>query len=60
MDKYPNHDTGIRLLVKEYKNQFKIPENLDFYKQEDYQKAEKEYVRYCLQKGRCQLRQNFS
>ena len=48
--------TGIKLLIKEYKDQFNIPENQNYYSQGDYQKAEKRYVKYCLQNGRCLLR----
>jgi hypothetical protein len=52
MEKDTSRETGILLLIKEYKNQFNIPENLDNYSQADYQNAEKRYVKYCLQKGR--------
>lgn len=45
--------TGIKLLIKEYKNQFNIPENLDHYSPKDYHKAQKGYVKHCLQNGKC-------
>ena len=56
MEQDTSRETGILLLIKEYKNQFNIPENLDNYSQADYQNAEKRYVKYCLQNGRCLLR----
>ena len=48
--------TGIKLLIKEYKNQFNIPENREHYSRNDYHKAQKGYVKYCLQDGRCLLK----
>jgi hypothetical protein len=51
-----NRTTGIKFLIRKYKNQFNIPENLNHYSEMDFQKAEKRYVKYCLQKGRCLMR----
>ncbi len=53
MEKPTVGKTGIKLLIKEYKNQFNIPENLDHYSPKNYSKAQKGYVKYCLQNGRC-------
>ncbi len=42
---------GIKLLIKEYKKQFNIPENLNYYSKKDYQEAEKRHVKFCLHNG---------
>ena len=44
-------DTGILLLLKEYKKMFRIPENIDYYSEEDYKKAEKKFLKYALTRG---------
>jgi len=56
MERNANRTTAIKSLIRKYKNQFNIPENLNYYSEMDYQKAEKRYVKYCLQKGSCLLR----
>jgi hypothetical protein len=52
-----NTDNGIRLLVQKYRNEFKRPENTDFYTVKDYKKAEKKFVKFCL-KGDTKLNSN--
>lgn len=42
---------GIRALIKTLKKMFRIPENLAHYTQEDFQKAEKKFLKFCLQNG---------
>ena len=54
MDKKPLQPTGAKLLVKKFKNNFRIPENLNHYSKEDYQQAEKKYLRFCLTTGMCE------
>jgi hypothetical protein len=39
---------GIKLLIKGYKKQFRIPENLNHYSKKDYQEAEKRFVKFCI------------
>lgn len=56
MEKGQSKTTGLKSLIKEYKDQFDIPENRNHYSIIDYQEAEKRYVKHCLQKGSCQLR----
>ena len=56
MEKDTSKTMGLKLLIKEYKDQFKISENLNYYSRIDYQEAEKRYVKYCLRNGRCHLR----
>ena len=43
-----NADKGIRLLIQKYRNEFKVPENIYFYSENDYKEAEKKFVKFCL------------
>ncbi len=45
-------DAGIRLLLKKYKELFRIPENLNYYSEKDYRIAEKKFIKYALRAGR--------
>ena len=47
----PDYTTGIKLLIEGYKKQFRISENLNHYSKEDYQEAEKRFVKFCLHHG---------
>lgn len=51
MESDPNKTTGMALLIKGYKQKFRIPENLDHYSDEDYQEAEKKFIKLCLHQG---------
>lgn len=44
---------GIKALVRKYRKKFRIPENLNHYTREDYQKAEKKFLKFCLATGGC-------
>jgi hypothetical protein len=50
----PGRTTGIKLLIQNLKREFRIPENLEHYSEEDFQEAEKKYLKFCLQNG-CNL-----
>jgi hypothetical protein len=50
----PDRTTGIKLLIKNLKKEFRIPENLEHYSEKDFQEAEKKYLKFCLQNG-CNL-----
>jgi hypothetical protein len=52
MDQRRMKINGIELIIKKYKKEFRIPENLNYYSEEDYQKAEKQFIRFCLATGR--------
>ena len=39
---------GIELLVEKCRNEFRRPENTDYYAQEDYKEAERKFVKFCL------------
>lgn len=42
---------GIKKLIRSYKRQFRIPENLEHYKPADFARAEKQFVKLCLRQG---------
>jgi hypothetical protein len=39
---------GLKRLIKELRSEFRRPENTEYYTEEDYRKAEKKYIKYCL------------
>jgi hypothetical protein len=39
---------GIKLLVEKYRNEFRQPENTNYYSQDDYKEAERKFVKMCL------------
>ena len=47
----PDRTTGIKLLIQNLKKEFRIPENLEHYSEEDFQVAEKKFLKFCLQNG---------
>lgn len=44
-------DNGIQRLIRKYKRDFRIQENLEHYSGEDYERAERGYVQFCLKCG---------
>ena len=44
-------NSGIRLLLERYRTVFRIPENLEHYSEEDYKKAERQYLKYAIERG---------
>ena len=44
-------NAGIKLLVKEYRKIFRIHENLNHYSEQDYQAAERKFLKYALDAG---------
>jgi hypothetical protein len=40
--------SGIKLLLRRYRNIFQIPENLNHYSEEDYKIAERKFLKYAL------------
>lgn len=51
MEIYKNKENGLKLLVNECRKQFRIPENENFYSEDDYLSAEKQFVKLCLRQG---------
>jgi len=43
-----NTDQGIRLLIQKCRNEFRRPENIDYYTENDFKEAEKKFVKFCL------------
>ena len=43
-----NKDKGIRFLIRKYRNEFRRPENIDYYSESDFKEAEKKFVKFCL------------
>ena len=56
MKKNANANPGVARLLKEYKKLFRIPENLNFYSEKDYQRAERKFLKYALYTGRVERR----
>jgi hypothetical protein len=56
VSKNPLQGSGAKLLVKKYRETFRIPENINYYSKEDYQRAEKKYLKFCLTTGTCEDR----
>jgi len=48
MKKDAKGNTGIQLLLKEYRDTFRIPENLRYYSEADYKIAERKFLKYAL------------
>ena len=46
--------TGINLLLKECRKRFRIPENLDYYSDDDFREAEKKFIKLCFMGGHLQ------
>lgn len=52
-DDFYDHSKGIDRIVEKYRQQFRVPENLDHYSENDFHEAERQYLRYCLTNGSC-------
>lgn len=52
MEKKLTKDDGLKLLLKKYRKIFRIPENLDYYSEKDYQMAERKFLKYALVQGK--------
>jgi hypothetical protein len=48
MDNASNTNQGIRLLIQKCREEFRLPENTDFYSEKDYKEAERKFVKFCL------------
>jgi len=51
MKKSVRENPGVVRILKEYRKMFRIPENLNFYSDEDYQQAERKFLKYALYSG---------
>ena len=50
-----NTTAGIKKLVSIYREQFRIPENLDYYTNDDYKRAERKFIKFALQDGQAPI-----
>lgn len=48
MEKEYTKNAGLKLIFKNYKKAFRIPENLNFYSEEDFREAERKFLKYAL------------
>ena len=53
-----NEREGLQLLLKKYKDIFRIPENLNHYSKKDFKIAERKFLKYALNKGRVLFNKN--
>ncbi len=54
---FPDATNGMDRLVEKYRRQFRIPENLNYYSERDFQRAERAYLRFCLNRD-CRVQQD--
>jgi hypothetical protein len=52
MKKSSKKNVGLKLLIDKYRKAFRIPENIDYYSDKDYQIAEKKFIKHFLSKGK--------
>ena len=48
MQKDSQGNRGIQLLVEKYRKQFRIPENLKYYRKKDFKVAERKFLKLAL------------
>ncbi len=48
MENAISRSQGIELLVQKCRNEFRCPENMDFYTSDDYKEAERKFIKFCL------------
>ncbi len=48
MDNSSNTDQGIRMLIQKCRKEFRRPENINYYTENDFKEAEKKFLKYCL------------
>ncbi|CAB5085526.1 hypothetical protein D3OALGA1CA_554 [Olavius algarvensis associated proteobacterium Delta 3] len=44
-------DLGIKMLVSRYRKQFRIEENTGFYSKNDFEAAEKKFIKFAIRSG---------
>jgi hypothetical protein len=49
--RYQSENCGLKLLVEKYRKEFEIPENLNFYSEENYKITERKFLKYALGMG---------
>ena len=51
MEKPDHGNIGIKLMIKKYRKEFRVRENLDFYSEEDFIIAERKFLKFALLQG---------
>ena len=49
MEKNLKRKTGLKVLMDLYRTVFLVPENLNHYSGQDYRRAERKFLKYCLE-----------
>ena len=49
MDNCSESRSGLQALLKKYRTMFRIPENVNYYSEEDYRLAERKFLKYLLE-----------
>ena len=49
MDSSSESRSGLQELLKKYRTIFRIPENVNYYSDEDYRLAERKFLKYLLE-----------
>ena len=52
MRKETAKNVGLKRLITQYRKIFRVPENLNHYSKEDYQEAERKFLKYALVGGK--------
>lgn len=47
------YNDGLKKIIKQGKEAFRIKENLNYYSREDFKAAEKKYLKLCVIGGKC-------
>lgn len=48
MEEQTNRNLGLKRMIKQCRSSFQQRENLNYYDADDYQSAERKFVKYCL------------
>jgi hypothetical protein len=51
VEEKPKSNSGMDLIVRKYRKQFQISENLNHYSEEDYKIAERKFLKYIMKHG---------
>ena len=58
MDSCSDSRNGLRVMVEKYKSMFRIPENVDYYSEEDYRLAERKFLKYLMEQRKRDAERN--
>ena len=52
MKKGLKQNIGIQLLLRRYRDKFRVPENFNHYSKADFREAEKKFLKYAIRQGK--------